>query len=116
MLVASSLLRHDISYVHSRQRVGLLPDVCIQLITMFWCCSSLLLTLEQETAGVVPWLQLSRSRSQMHAPLALQKKMADLPSFSSKEQKTVLGCSRALACAVSAKNLGIWALTAKIKP
>lgn len=82
-----------------------LPDMCILL--MFWCCSSHLLKLEQETAGVVPWLQLDRSCSWTRSPLVLQKKMEDLPSISSKEQKTVLGCSRVLACAVSAKSSGI---------
>lgn len=116
MLMAPSLLHCDISYVRSRQHVGLLPDMWILLKTMFRFCSSLFLALEQETAVVVPSLPLGRSHSQTHAPLVLQKKMEDLPSFSSKEQKTLLGCSRVQVSAVSAKNSGIWGLMAKIKP
>lgn len=45
MLVASSLLW---------QHLCLLPDMCILLISVFPCCSWLLLTLEQKVAGVVP--------------------------------------------------------------
>lgn len=105
MLVALSLLC---------QNLCPLPDVCILLISMFLCCSSLLLTLEQEVAGVVPWLQLGRSPE--HTPLMLQKMLEDLPSFSSKEQKTGLGCSRVLACAICAKNSSISGLKTKLKP
>lgn len=67
MLVAPSLLC---------QHCCLLPDLCILLISMFPCCSSLLLTLEQEVAGVVPWIQLGRSPE--HMPLVLQKLLEDL--------------------------------------
>lgn len=105
MLVASSLLC---------QHLCLLPAMCILLISVFPCCSLLLLTLEQEVAGVVPWLQLGRNPE--HKALVLQKMLEDLPSFSSKEQKTGPGCSRVLACAICAKNSGISGLRAKIKP
>lgn len=104
MLVASSLLC---------QHLCLLPAMCILLMSMFPCCSSLFLTLEQEVAGLVPWLQLGRSPE--HTPLVLQKILEDLPHFSSKEQKTGLGCSRVLACAICAKNSGISGLRAKNK-
>lgn len=67
MLVAPSLLC---------QHLCLLPDLCILIISTFPCCSSLLLTLEQE---VVPWLQLGRSPE--HTPLVLQKMLEDLPGF-----------------------------------
>jgi len=58
---------------HHQSLCSHLPDVCILLITRFRCCSSHHLKLEQETAGLVPWLQLGRRHSQLHAPLVLQK-------------------------------------------
>lgn len=54
LLVASSLVGHDISYV----RLGLLPDMCILLVPVLWCCRLFLMTFEQGTAGMVPRLWL----------------------------------------------------------
>lgn len=87
--------------------VGLLPDMCILLTAVFWCCSSCPLELQQETDGLVPGLQLGRSCSQMHIPLVLHKKIEVLSDFSSKDWKIMLGCSRVLPCAISAKKSGI---------
>lgn len=101
-LVASSLLC---------QHLCLLPAMCILLVSVFLCCSWLLLTLEQGVAGVLPWLQLGRSPE--HTPLVLQKYLENFPRFFSKEQETGLGCSRVLACAICAKKSGI---KTKIKP
>lgn len=66
--------------------MALLLDTCILLITMFWCRSLHLLMLEQETAEGVPWLQPGRSCSQTHVPCAHQKKIEDLPGFSSRAE------------------------------
>lgn len=94
-----------------------LPDTCILLITMFRCCSSHLLKHEQEMAGVVPWLQLGRAAARRtHCLCSKKKKRWKFCLVSPTRSGKLLGCSGVVACAISAKNLGIWGLTAKIKP